>query len=97
MEKARKIFKNRRSATIFLIVILAVPTIHWFVFWLYVNMSSFVLAFKAQTGDWSLINFQLFWDSLKNPYGGTVGGAIINTLKYSGRFPSFNRHCVLYI
>lgn len=82
MEKARKIFKNRRSATIFLIVILAVPTIHWFVFWLYVNMSSFVLAFKAQTGDWSLINFQLFWDSLKNPYGGTVGGAIINTLKY---------------
>ena len=73
---------NKRSELIFLTAILVVPTIHWLVFWLYVNMSSFVLAFKSQAGEWSFINFEMFWSSLKSPYGDTVGRSLANTLKY---------------
>jgi len=73
---------KKRGELIFLIVILAVPTVHWLVFWLYVNMSSFALAFQTQTGNWSVINFKTFWDSLTSPYGDTVGRAVVNTLKY---------------
>ena len=73
---------KRRSQTIFLIAILSIPTVHWFVFWLYVNMSSFILAFQTQTGAWSLLNFEMFWQSLTNPYGNTIGRSVVNTLKY---------------
>lgn len=75
---------KKRGELIFLIAILAVPTIHWLVFWLYVNLSTFALAFQNQLGQWSLINFNVFWDSLRSPYGFTVGQSIINTLKYWG-------------
>lgn len=81
MKKQRTV-SSKRGELIFLIAILAVPTIHWLVFWLYVNMSSFTLAFQTQMGEWSLINFSTFWDSLRSPYGDTVGRSIINTIKY---------------
>lgn len=75
--------KNRkRRELIFLIALLGIPTLHWAIFWLYVNMSSFALAFKTQTGEWSFINFQLFWRSFTSPYGTTVGRSLLNTLKY---------------
>ena len=73
---------RKRKRTIFLIAVLAIPTIQWVIFWLYVNSSSFVLAFKTQQGAWSLTNFHQLWDQLNNPYGATVGRALINTLKY---------------
>ena len=73
---------KKRNELIFLIAILTVPTISWLVFWLYVNLSSFMLAFQTQTGEWSLFNFKMFWQSFTNPYGSTVGRAIINTVKY---------------
>lgn len=73
---------NQKGTKIFLISILIVPTIHWFIFWLYVNSSSFVLAFKTQQGAWSLDNFRELWRQLNNPYGTSVGRALINTLKY---------------
>ena len=83
LDKAGKAKKaGKRSEIIFLTAIVAVPTIHWFIFWLYVNMSSFVLAFKTQTGEWSLLNFEMFWRSLTSPYGATVGRSLVNTLKY---------------
>lgn len=78
--QAKKV--KQRGATIFLITILIVPTIHWFIFWLYVNSSSFILAFKTQQGAWSLENFAELWRQLNNPYGATVGRALVNTLKY---------------
>ena len=78
--QAKKV--KQRGATIFLITILIVPTIHWFIFWLYVNSSSFILAFKTQQGVWSLENFAELWRQLNNPYGATVGRALVNTLKY---------------
>lgn len=74
--------KRKRQELIFLVALLAVPTVHWFIFWLYVNMSSFTLAFKTQAGAWSLSNFQLFWQSFTSPYGTTVGRSLLNTLKY---------------
>ena len=72
----------KKSQTVFLVGILALPVLNWLVFWLYVNISSFVLAFQNTRGEWSLINFTLFWDELTSPYGDTVGMAIVNTLKY---------------
>lgn len=83
VHKTEKI-KNakKRSQTIFLISILIVPTIYWFVFWLYVNMSSFIMAFQKQTGEWSFLNFHMFWQLLTSPYGNTVGRSVINTFKY---------------
>lgn len=82
--KERKKIKRigKRRETIFIVALLAVPTVHWLIFWLYVNMSSFVLAFQTQAGEWSLINFSMFWNSLTSPYGATVGRSLINTLKY---------------
>ena len=80
-EKKKKSGMKRRE-TIFLICILALPVLNWLVFWLYVNLSSFVLAFQDNMGNWSLVNFTLFWDQLTSPYGETIGRGILNTLKY---------------
>ncbi len=82
MKVQRAASSKKSGELIFLIAILAIPTIQWLVFWLYVNMSSFSLAFQTQMGEWSLINFKTFFDSLSSPYGDTVGRSIINTLKY---------------
>ena len=71
-----------RSQTLFVVLALAIPTVSWFVFFLYVNLSSYMLAFQNQKGEWSLINFQYFWNQLRSPYGDTIGRAILNTLKY---------------
>ena len=81
LAKKKKSAMKRRE-TIFLVCILALPVLNWIVFWLSVNVSSFVLAFQDNMGDWSFINFTLFWDQLTSPYGDTVGMAILNTLKY---------------
>ena len=78
--ESEKTFK--KSQAIFLIGILCLPVLNWLVFWLYVNISSFVLAFQNTRGEWSFVNFTLFWDQLTSPYGDTIGTAILNTLKY---------------
>ena len=72
----------KAGQTVFLCAILAIPTVSWLIFWLYVNMSSFVLAFQNQEGQLDFINFELFWQSLNNPYGTTIGLSIKNTFKY---------------
>lgn len=74
--------KGKKSQILFLILALVIPTVHWFVFFLYVNLSSFILAFQNQVGEWSFVNFQYFWSQLTSPYGDTVGRAVVNTLKY---------------
>ena len=71
---------------VFLFVILAIPTISWLLFWLYVNMSSFTMAFQNIDGEFDLINFELFWQSLTSPYGVNIGLALKNTVKYSKKF-----------
>ena len=80
--KMKKKTNKKRQQTMFLIMILAIPMLNWLVFWLYVNISSFVLAFQDPRGNWDLINFTLLWDELTSPYGNTIGMALKNTLKY---------------
>lgn len=72
----------KAGQSVFLIAILAIPTVSWLIFWLYVNMSSIVMAFLNQEGQLDFINFEMFWMSLKNPYGDTIGLSIKNTFKY---------------
>lgn len=81
LAKKKKSAMKRRE-TIFLVCILALPVLNWLIFWLSVNVSSFVLAFQDNAGNWSFINFTLLWIQLTSPYGDTVGMAILNTLKY---------------
>lgn len=80
--KQQRISTKKRAELLFLVVILAIPTVHWLVFWLSVNASSFVYAFQTPRGAWTLQNFADFWDSLRSPYGDTIGLAVTNTLKY---------------
>lgn len=72
----------KSGQTLFLVAILAIPTISWLIFWLYVNMSSFAMAFQNQEGKLDFINFKLFWQSLNSPYGTTIGLSMKNTFKY---------------
>ena len=74
--------RKKRSQTIFLICMLALPFIHWLVFWLYVNSSSIIMAFQdSRTGAFTLENFVLFWESLTSTYG-EIKVALLNTLIY---------------
>ncbi len=56
----------KRQNTIFIASILTIPIIHWFVFWLFLNAQSILMAFQLPTGDWSLLNFQVFWAQITN-------------------------------
>lgn len=82
--KPKFLTSRRWKKNMFLTGILALPVMNWFVFWLYVNLSSFVLAFKDNNGRWSLINFKLFWSELTSLYGETLGVGAVNTAKYFG-------------
>lgn len=73
---------RKRTERLFIISMLAIPALNWLVFWLYVNISSFALAFQNNFGEWSLINFRLLWGQLTSPYGATIGLALKNTCYY---------------
>ena len=74
--------KNSPGRKVFIVAMLAIPVLHWLVFWLYVNFSSFILAFQTpRTYEWTWSNFEQFWFELTAP-GGAIGLAVINTLKY---------------
>ena len=79
-EKKKK--KVKTSTKLFIICMLAGPILNWAIFWLYVNTSSFALAFQNNVGEWSLINFPKFWDQLTSPYGESIGMALKNTFAY---------------
>ena len=59
-------FKQRRlKKNLFLVTMLAIPVLHFFVFWLYLNVNSFVLAFKNLVGDWvGWANFKWYFNNL---------------------------------
>ncbi|MGN1052858.1 MAG: carbohydrate ABC transporter permease [Candidatus Scatosoma sp.] len=70
----------KRKQTTFLIVMLTVPVLHWLIFWLYVNVSSILLAFQTKQGVWSLNNFSTLFHEFQT--GGTIAIALKNTLRY---------------
>lgn len=77
--KKKPINKNRMA---FIIGGITLPIIAFLVFYLYVNFSSFVLAFQDnRTGAFTLDNFRGVIESMKDPKG-TLSIALKNTLKY---------------
>ena len=67
---------------IFVVCTVMVPILHFFVFYLYLNLNSFLLAFQMpKTYTWTLSNFAEFWDKLTSP-NGEILIACKNTAKY---------------
>ncbi len=84
----KKQTKDRRVKRIlFIIGMLLIPAINWLVFWLYVNIQSFVLAFQdPRTGSLTFENFKEIWKLIIMPpsEAHSVLIPILNTLKYFG-------------
>lgn len=75
--------KLHRGEIIFIVAMLAIPTIQWCIFWLYVNVNSFRLAFMdTLTNTFSLTNFERLYYDMTTPYGESVFGPVLNTLKH---------------
>ncbi len=73
-------WRRNKGQTIFLVTMLVIPIVHWFVFWLYVNINSILLAFQLPTGAWSIATLQA---ALRNfSTTGQLFSAMANTLKY---------------
>ncbi len=84
--KKKKGFKSvtdNPTSKFFVFIMLLVPCAYWLIFWLYVNLSSFSMAFQDITGAWdpTFKNFQDFWRDL-TAADGDLGTAVLNTLKY---------------
>ena len=78
-------FNQRRlQKNLFLTTMLAIPVLHFFVFWLYLNINSFVLAFKNLLGDWvGLANFEWYFKNLLSETPAVnMAEAIRNTLTF---------------
>lgn len=78
-------FKGRRyRKNLFLCTMLAIPVIHFFVFWLYLNINSFVLAFQNVKAEFvGLENFQWYFENLVSDRPAVdMAEAIKNTLIY---------------
>lgn len=74
--KNKKTSKARWSGIIFAATFLAFPLLQFIVFYLGVNVKSWLSAFQLETSggnfDWSLINFQAFFLDLKLPTSSTA-------------------------
>ena len=53
-----KMSSKKRKKLFFVAVMLSIPVLHWFVFWLYVNLNSILMAFQLPTGEWSLLSLK---------------------------------------
>ncbi len=76
--------KTRKGQKIFLVCMLAIPIVNWLVFWLYVNLSSILLAFQIDVAgemQWSLQNFETFWQHLTDK-GNQLNISLKNTMLY---------------
>ena len=81
-EKKKRATSNKRAETTFLILMLALPLLQWLIFWLYVHLDSFALAFQdKRTGAFTFQNFESFWEMLTSPKG-EINIALKNTLIY---------------
>lgn len=68
----------RKERLAFIICCCALPVINWLVFYVFTNMSSFVMAFTNKDGIVSFDNFIRFWEELNNPIS-DIRVAIKNT------------------
>lgn len=75
--------KLHRGEIIFIVAMLAIPTIQWCIFWLYVNVNSFRLAFiDSITNTFSLTNFKRLFGDMTTNYGESVLIPVLNTFKH---------------
>lgn len=75
----------KRDAQIFIIALLAIPIMHWLVFWLYINIQSIALAFMHKTtGQFTFVNFVEIWNEITTGANKEINLSIslFNTLKY---------------
>lgn len=72
---------QRRMDLGFIWIMLAIPILHWLIFWLYVNFDSILLAFKIPSGEWSTVSLESVFLSLKEG-GSELNTAIKNTFLY---------------
>ena len=80
-EKGKIILNRKTKKRLFVIAMLAIPVIHFFVFWLWVNIDSILLVFQNNVGDWiGLENLRWVFTSFNdNPYL-DMTEATVNTL-----------------
>ena len=79
-------FSKKTKDRAFIIAMLALPTMSFLVFYLYVNFNSILLAFQVKEGQnvsWSTENFkQIFKDFSSNGTSTVLLSALKNTFKY---------------
>ena len=76
--------ENRLRKNLFIVGMLSIAIVHFLVFWLYVNLSSILMAFKNVTIEgtkWGFGNFKIMFDSFRNPTS-ELRGAFVNTMIY---------------
>lgn len=71
----------KQGATVFLVTMLAIPLLHWLIFWLGVNLDTILLAFQNKQGQFTFDNFRSFFDALTNQ-NMDMNIAVKNTLIY---------------
>lgn len=69
----------------FVYLLIAFPVLQFLVFWVYLNFSSILLAFKNGAGEYTLSNFKMVFESFTNEgvYGqmkGTFGESLLHSL-----------------
>lgn len=71
--------KRDRELILFILFCCAIPVISWFVFYVYPNASSILMAFQDSEGQLSTVNFQRFWREFNLPTS-EIRIALKNTL-----------------
>lgn len=67
MEVFRKGKPINKRRVLFIICCCILPVANWLIFYVFANLSSFVMAFTNKEGVLSFDNFIRFWDELSNP------------------------------
>ena len=77
----------RRGQLIFVWSMIIIPIIGWFIFFVYVNASSFVQAFQDVNGNFTWYNFEQVFASFRGDIDGRggLGIAMRNTFSYFGQ------------
>lgn len=80
MKVLRKQYTKADITTIgFLFTMLTIPILNFLIFWVYVNFNSILLAFQLPSGDFSLVNFQWFFENFQ-ANDSVMLESLINTL-----------------
>ena len=67
MEVFRKGKPKNKRRVLFVICCCILPIINWLIFYVFANVSSFVMAFTDKDGALYFENFVRFWEELNNP------------------------------